>query len=165
LNSTAKNNKSLQDEKIPKKLDTLTQEVTTIGYDVLGCMAQDPTGSSEFQAHLEQRLEHVESQLSELADAQKALAAQPDLLADEVAETFGQTCQDIAKYFNDPADGAELADNAQQQVQELLQQLDQLNIGQDDRTALQQKANAFATALAELLDNLNHQKDVLKKVY
>jgi hypothetical protein len=112
----------------------------------------DPIYSPVLQEPIEQQLDYTESQPD-------------DLLTAESAELFDQVCAEITEYLSNPTHVAELAHNAQQQVQEFirLKERSKTNRSQSEKEALQKKASDLMEALLELVSNFNDQLNNLNR--
>ncbi|OJW68941.1 MAG: hypothetical protein BGO68_01805 [Candidatus Amoebophilus sp. 36-38] len=153
-----------QAQELHKEVEELLQQ-EKIGQEVLTKLSQSSDNSPELQKNLDQRLEEIAQNIRKLEKARDNLTEQPDLLSKEDLKSEDSSqeeakYEDLAKHFNNPIDAAELADNGQQAVQDLLKQL-----STQGKEALKSQAEDLREALGSLMKNMQSQHKYLYDLY
>ncbi|NEJ83876.1 hypothetical protein GR268_46355, partial [Rhizobium leguminosarum] len=130
---------------------------------ILQRLSKSSDNSAELQAGLDKRLKEIAENLEKLQATHDKLTQETDLLPDTedaVGEGEEAAYEDLTQYFKNPADAAELANNAQTAVEDLLQQL-----GSQSKEGLISQAKELSDALSSLVKNMQSQHAHIQEVY
>ena len=150
-----------QAKEVLKELEGLIEEESQ-AYKMLKRLAEGYGNSPDLKEKLEERLGEVEDTLQELEEAHDALQEQEGLLPEEVKDPTQEAAdyKVLVKHFNNPAGAAELAENAQQAIQDLLKE-----VSVKGKEALKEQAQGLRDALGSLISNINRQHKYEEDLY